>query len=47
MADILSHEAASDMRALGWSANQNKAYVFSSAYGDGYGDGYGTYGSIF
>ena len=47
MADILAHEAASDMRALGWSANQDKAYVFSSAYGDGYGDGYGTNGSIF
>ena len=28
MADILAHEAASDMRALGWGSDDNKVFVF-------------------
>ena len=28
MADILAHEAASDMRALGWGSDDNKIFVF-------------------
>ena len=28
MADILAHEAASDMRALGWGSESSKVFVF-------------------
>ena len=44
MADILAHEAASDMRALGWNGDQGKAFVFSD-YDEG--DWHGANGSIF
>ena len=44
MADILAHEAASDMRALGWNGDHSKAFVFSD-YDEG--DWHGANGSIF